>query len=159
MYKRHFHAREQELGAVFFEAAGWERPHWYASNERLLADYDGQVRERPAEWDARWWSPIINAEHLAMRDRAAMFDLTAFCVFDISGLGALEVVQRAAVRQMNVPIGRVIYTPLLTPGGGFKADLTIMRLADDLFRVVTGGAYGMSDRKWFADHLLSLIHI
>jgi glycine cleavage system aminomethyltransferase T len=47
----------------------------------------------------------------------------------------------------------VVYTPILTPGGGFKADLTIMRLGDELFRVVTGGAFGMSDRKWFADLL------
>jgi glycine cleavage system aminomethyltransferase T len=54
---------------------------------------------------------------------------------------------------MDVAIGRVVYTPLLTPSGGFKQDLTIMRLAEDVFRVVTGGAYGMSDRKWFADHL------
>jgi glycine cleavage system aminomethyltransferase T len=57
------------------------------------------------------------------------------------------------MRQMNVESGRVVYTPLLTPSGGFKQDLTIMRLADDVFRVVTGGAYGMSDKKWFADHL------
>jgi glycine cleavage system aminomethyltransferase T len=54
---------------------------------------------------------------------------------------------------MDVELGRVVYTPLLTPSGGFKQDLTIMRLADDVFRVVTGGAYGMSDKKWFADHL------
>ena len=66
---------------------------------------------------------------------------------------ALDVVQRVAMRQMDVAIGRVVYTPLLTPSGGFKQDLTIMRLADDMFRVVTGGAYGMSDLKWFADHL------
>jgi glycine cleavage system aminomethyltransferase T len=57
------------------------------------------------------------------------------------------------MRQMNVETGRVVYTPLLTPSGGFKQDLTIMRLGDDTFRVVTGGAYGMSDLKWFADHL------
>ena len=57
------------------------------------------------------------------------------------------------MRQMDVPVGRVVYTPMLTPSGGFKADLTIMRLGDDVFRVVTGGAYGMSDLKWFADHL------
>jgi glycine cleavage system aminomethyltransferase T len=54
---------------------------------------------------------------------------------------------------MNVETGRVVYTPLLTPSGGFKQDLTIMRLGDDTFRVVTGGAFGMSDLKWFADHL------
>jgi glycine cleavage system aminomethyltransferase T/glycine/D-amino acid oxidase-like deaminating enzyme len=148
-----FHAREQELGAVFYEAAGWERPHWYASNEELLADYDGRVSGRDAEWDARWWSPIINAEHLAMRDRAGMFDLSAFCVFDVTGPGALDTVQRVAMRQMDVPVGRVVYTPVLTPQGGFRSDLTIMRLGEECFRVVTGGAHGGADLKWFADHV------
>jgi glycine cleavage system aminomethyltransferase T/glycine/D-amino acid oxidase-like deaminating enzyme len=150
-----FQARERDLGAVFLETAGWERPHWYESNAPLLGEYGERVPRREAEWDSRWWSPIINAEHLAMRDRAGIVDLTAFCVFDISGPGALDVVQRTAVRQMDVPLGRVVYTPILTPSGGFKADLTIMRLADDVFRVVTGGAFGMSDRKWFADQLPS----
>ncbi len=148
-----FYERERELGAVFFETAGWERPHWYESNAPLLAEYGERVTRREAEWDSRWWSPIISAEHLAMRDRAAMIDLTAFAIFDIAGPGALDVVQRVAMRQMDVAIGRVVYTPLLTPSGGFKQDLTIMRLAEDVFRIVTGGAYGMSDRKWFADHL------
>ena len=148
-----FHARERELDAVFYEAAGWERPHWYESNRPLLEEFSGQVAEREVEWDARWWSPIINAEHLAMRERAAMFDLTAFCIFDVIGPGALEAVQRVAVRQMDVKLGRVVYTPLLTPLGGFRSDLTIMRIGDEHFRVVTGGAHGMADLKWFADHL------
>jgi glycine cleavage system aminomethyltransferase T/glycine/D-amino acid oxidase-like deaminating enzyme len=149
-----FYERERELDAVFFEAAGWERPHWYGSNEKLLEEYTGRANGRDAEWDARWWSPIINAEHLAMRDRVAMFDLTAFCVFDVVGPGALESVQRVAVRQMDVKVGRVVYTPILTPGGGFRADLTIMRLGEEHFRVVTGGAHGMADLKWFRDHLV-----
>jgi glycine cleavage system aminomethyltransferase T/glycine/D-amino acid oxidase-like deaminating enzyme len=146
-----FYAREQEFGAFFFEAAAWERPHWYESNAKLLQEYD--VNGREAEWDARWWSPIINAEHLAMRDRAGMFDLTAFCIFDVTGPAALDVVQQVAVRQMDVKNGRVVYTPVLSPSGGFKSDLTIMRLGDDRFRVVTGGLHGMADKKWFADHL------
>jgi glycine cleavage system aminomethyltransferase T/glycine/D-amino acid oxidase-like deaminating enzyme len=149
-----FYERERELGAVFFEAAGWERPHWYESNQPLLEEYSGRVNDREAEWDSRWWSPIINAEHLAMRDRVAMFDLTAFSVFDIVGPGALDSVQSVAVRQMDVKKGRVVYTPILTPGGSFRADLTIMRLGDDHFRVVTGGAHGMADLKWFSDHLV-----
>jgi glycine cleavage system aminomethyltransferase T/glycine/D-amino acid oxidase-like deaminating enzyme len=149
-----FYERERELGAVFFEAAGWERPHWYESNEPLLEEFADGVANREAEWDSRWWSPIINAEHLAMRDRVAMFDLTAFSVFDIVGPGALDSVQRVAVRQMDVKPGRVVYTPILTPGGCFRADLTIMRLGDDHFRVVTGGAHGMADLKWFSDHLV-----
>ena len=86
-----FYARERELGAVFFEAAAWERPHWYESNAKLLDEFGDRVNRREAEWESRWWSPIINAEHLAMRERAAMFDLTAFCIFDVIGPGALDV--------------------------------------------------------------------
>ncbi|HEY7630555.1 MAG TPA: FAD-dependent oxidoreductase, partial [Thermoleophilaceae bacterium] len=148
-----FHEREKQLGAVFYETVGWERPHWYESNAGLLEEYGDRVTRREAEWDSRWWSPIINAEHLAMRDRAAMIDLTAFSIFDVTGPAALEAVQRVAMRQMDVEIGRVVYTPILTPSGTFKADLTIMRLGETQFRVVTGGAYGNSDMKWFADHL------
>ena len=147
------HERERELGAVFFETAGWERPHWYESNAPLLEEYGDRVGGREAEWESRWWSPIVNAEHLAMRDRAAMFDLTAFFVFDVTGPGALDVVQRVSVRQLDVALGRVVYTPILSQGGGFKSDLTIMRLGNERFRVVTGGAHGMADLKWFADHL------
>src|SRR5690348_6158691 len=106
-----FYEREKELGAVFYEAAAWERPHWYESNAHLVDEYG--VKGREHEWDARWWSPIINAEHLAMRERAAMFDLTAFCVFDVVGPNALDAVQMVAARQMNVANGRVVYTPVL----------------------------------------------
>ena len=148
-----FHSREQALGAVFYETASWERPHWYESNAGLLEEYGDRVTRREAEWESRWWSPIINAEHLAMRDRAAMIDLSAFSIFDITGPSALDVCQLLAMRQMDVPIGRVVYTPLLTRSGGFKQDLTIMRLDDEVFRVVTGAAHGGSDMKWFADHL------
>ena len=144
-------ARERELGAVFFETAGWERPHWYESNAPLLEKYGDAVMPREAEWDSRWWSPIINAEHLAMRENAGLVDLTAFSIFDVVGPGALETVQHVCVAQMDVRLGRVVYTPVLDPKGGFKADLTVMRLADDHFRVVTGGAHGNLDRKWFAD--------
>ncbi|GIU95706.1 MAG: glycine cleavage system protein T [Gaiellaceae bacterium] len=148
-----FYERERELGAVFFEAAGWERPQWYESNASLLEEYGDRVTRREAEWDARWWSPIINAEHLAMRDRAAIFDLSAFAIFDVTGPGALDTLQQVSLRQMDVPLGRVVYTPWLTPSGGFRSDLTIMRLGDEHFRVVTGGAHGMADRKWLSDHL------
>jgi glycine cleavage system aminomethyltransferase T/glycine/D-amino acid oxidase-like deaminating enzyme len=143
--------RQRALGAVFFEAAGWERPQWYEANAGLVDEYG--VAPREAEWDARWWSPIINAEHLAMRERVGLFDLSAFCIFDVTGPGALDVVQCVSVRQMDVALGRVVYTPWLTHGGGFRSDLTVMRLDDETFRVVTGGAHGMADRKWLLDHL------
>ena len=145
--------RERELGAVFYETAGWERPHYYAANEGLLERYSGQLMYREAEWEARWWSPIINAEHLAMRDACGLVDLTAFAILDITGPGALAAVQALAVAQLDVPVGRVVYTSLLDDRGGFKADLTIMRLGLQRFRVVTGGATGMTDLKWIRDHL------
>ena len=147
-----YYEREKELGAVFYEAAAWERPHWYESNAKLLDEYGDRINRREAEWESRWWSPIINAEHLAMRDRAAMFDLTAFCIFDITGPGALETVQTVSMRQMDVATGKVVYTPVLSPSGTFKSDLTVMRLGDEQFRVVTGGAHGMADLKWYSDH-------
>ena len=148
------HASEKELGAVFYEAAGWERPQWYESNAGLLEKFSAeQLMPREHEWDSRWWSPIINAEHLQMRETAAIVDLTAFAIFDIVGPGALAAVQKICVAQMDVKVGRVVYTPVLDERGGFRSDLTVMRLAHDVFRVVTGGAHGMVDKKWFSDHL------
>ncbi len=144
---------QRALGAVFFEAAGWERPHWYESNAPLLEEFGDAVLPRSAEWDARWWSPIINAEHLAMRERAAIIDLTAFAIYDLLGPGALDLVQRLAVAQMDVAPGRVVYTSFLDERGGIRSDLTIMRLDEDHFRVVTGGAGGGVDRAWIRRHL------
>jgi glycine cleavage system aminomethyltransferase T/glycine/D-amino acid oxidase-like deaminating enzyme len=144
---------EKKLGAKFFEAAGWERPFWYESNADLLETYGDRVMPREHEWDSRWWSPIINAEHLRMREAAGVVDLSAFCIFDIEGPEALAAVQRTCVAQCDVAVGKVIYTPVLDPRGGFLSDLTVMRLGDDHFRVVTGGAHGMADRKTFGDQL------
>ena len=145
--------RQRELSAEFFEAAGWERPFWYGANEPLLAEYGDRVMPREAEWESRWWSPIINAEHLAMRDRVGLVDLAAFAIFDVEGPGACAYLDGLAVSPVDVPVGRVVYTPLLNDRGGIVADLTIIRLAHDRYRVVTGGGMGMRDKKWFTDHL------
>jgi glycine cleavage system aminomethyltransferase T/glycine/D-amino acid oxidase-like deaminating enzyme len=146
-----FYAREEALGAEFFEVGGWERPQWYESNRALLEEYP--VENRPHEWDSRWWSPIINAEHLAMRDRVAMIDVTAFAQFDVTGPGAVDYLERMAVAKVDRPIGRLIYTPILDVTGGFRSDLTIVRLGDEHFRIITGGADGARDRAWFGRHV------
>jgi glycine cleavage system aminomethyltransferase T len=88
-----------------------------------------------------------------MREHAGLFDLSAFAIFDVQGPGALDALQGAVLAQMDVPVGKVVYTPVLAPGGGFRSDLTVMRLDDESFRVVTGGAHGMADRKLFRDAL------
>ncbi|GAA4892468.1 GcvT family protein [Actinomycetospora straminea] len=146
-----FFPREEALGAEFFEVAGWERPQWYRSNEPLVAEFG--VEDRSHEWDARWWSPITSAEHLAMRRGVAMIDLSAFSQFAVHGPGALAYLQHLCVAQMDRPVGRVIYTPVLGPDGGFRSDLTVVRLADDAFRVVTGASDGARDLAWFRRHL------
>ncbi|PRX51470.1 dimethylglycine oxidase [Prauserella shujinwangii] len=148
-----FHARERALGAEFFETGGWERPQWYESNRALLDEFGDRIPGREHEWDARWWSPVIDAEHLALRERVAMIDLSAFAQFDVSGPGALDYLQHLAMAQVDRPVGRLCYTPLLTPGGGFRSDLTLVRLGEDSFRVITGGADGARDRFWFTRHL------
>ena len=145
--------RQKALGAVFFEAMGFERPQWYESNAKLLAKYNDQLLPRKYEWDARWWSPIINAEHLAMRESVGMVDLSAFAIFDVTGPGALTYMQKMTVAQMDVAVGRVVYTSLLNEAGGIKADLTVMRLAANHFRIVTGVFDGPRDKKWLSDHL------
>ncbi|MGH3631799.1 MAG: glycine cleavage T C-terminal barrel domain-containing protein, partial [Sciscionella sp.] len=150
-----FYSRERELGAEFFEVGGWERPQWYESNRPLLEEFADRIPDRQHEWDARWWSPIINAEHLAMRERVAMIDLTAFAEFEVTGPGALDYLQRMTVAQLDRAVGRLMYTPVLGQEGGFRSDLTIVRLAEDRFRIITGGADGARDLKWFTDHLPS----
>jgi glycine cleavage system aminomethyltransferase T/glycine/D-amino acid oxidase-like deaminating enzyme len=147
------HERTSALGAVFFETARWERPQWYASNEPLLDKYAGRLMERPGEWESRWWSPIINAEHLALREAGGLIDLSAFTVLDVTGPGALAGLQNIAVAQLDVPVGKVVYTSFLNEAGRFVADLTIMRLGSQDFRVVTGAADGARDAKWISGHL------
>ena len=153
MRRSPFYAREEALGAVFFDARGWERPQWYESNVDLGHRYPGRCEPRPHEWDARWWSPITNAEHLHMRDHVGMVDLTAFNEFDFEGPGTLDFLQYMCVNNVDVPVGRSVYTPLLTPHGGFRGDLTIMRLGDQHFRVITGAFDGGRDKYWFTRHM------
>ena len=147
-----FHARQRELGAVFFESAGWERPEWHEANEGLLdaLTVTGAARDG---WEARDWSPIIAAEHVATRERVAMFDLTPFATFEVSGPGSLTALQRLTTNQMDKPVGTITYTAMLTPGGGIKCDLTVTRLAEGRFLVVTGGAMGLHDLGWVRRHL------
>ena len=87
-------------------------PWWYESNAPLVEEYGERVMPREAEWESRWWSPIVNAEHLAMRDRAALIDLSAFAIFDVVGPGALDYLQGVALAQVDVEPGRVVYTPI-----------------------------------------------
>ena len=146
-----YYSRQQDLGATFFQARVWERPQWYSSNADLVERY--ALAERPVEWDNRWWSPITNGEHLNMRDNAGLFDLSAFQVFELSGPGACEFAEYLAVNKVCKGVGTSTYTPWLNQDGGFHSDLTMMQLADDRVRIVTGAFDGGRDEFWIKKHL------
>ncbi len=145
------YARQQELGACFFESAGWERPQWYGANEGLLAN--GPSGPARAGWTARYWSPIIGAEHRATRERVALFDLTPFGKIEVSGPNALAYLQGLTSNQMDQPVGKVTYTSLLNQRGGIVCDLTVTRLGSDQFWVVTGGSSLYLDLAWLRQQL------
>lgn len=153
MRRSPFYPREEAAGATFFDARGWERPQWFASNAKLMEKYKAACAPRAHEWDGRWWSPITNAEHLAMRESVGMVDLTAFNEFDFTGPGAMKFLQYMCVNNVDVAVGRSVYTPLLSQGGGFRGDLTIMRLATEHYRVITGAFDGGRDNYWFRRHM------
>ena len=140
-----YHQRFKEQGAVFFEAAGWERPQWYEANEQWLASGHKSVRRG---WSARYSSPIVEAEHRAARERVVVFDATPFTKLEVEGRGALAFLQRIAANQMDHPIGKVTYTAMLNDRGGIECDLTVTRIDQDRFWVVTGGGVGMHDLAW-----------
>ena len=144
-------ARTDELGAFYFEAGGWERPHWYSSNADLVEHYG--IGGRTHEWDARWWSPITDAEHLHLREHCGLVDVSPFQVFEVSGPDVVPYIERMVVNKCDLPVGRSIYTPVLTPDGGFRSDLTIVRLAQDRFRIATGAFDGGRDEYWFRHNL------
>ncbi|GAC1482022.1 MAG: FAD-dependent oxidoreductase [Ktedonobacteraceae bacterium] len=137
--------RLEELGAVFGEKAGWERPNWFASNERLA---EGQDWPRPDGWGSRYWSPAIGAEHQATRERVAMFDETSFSKIEVLGPGSAAFLQGITDNQMDQPIGAVTYTQMLNRQGGIECDLTVTRLAHDRFQIITGTAFGIHDLSW-----------
>jgi glycine cleavage system T protein len=144
-----FHPRLRELGAVFFESAGWERPQWFEANADLPAD---PAWPRRSGWTARGWSPVIGAEHRGTREGVALFDLTPFTKVEVTGPKALDYLQRLTANQMDRPTGRVTYTAMLNECGGVMCDLTVTRLGPDRFLVVTGGASGQHDLAWMRAH-------
>ena len=147
-----FHVRQKELRGVFFESAGWERPQWYDANAGLL-DALAVTGASRSGWAAREWSPTVAAEHVATRQRVAMFDMTPFAKFELAGPGALATLQRLAANRVNKPVGTITYTSMLTPRGGIKCDLTVTRLAEERFMIVTGGAMGLHDLDWIRSRL------
>ena len=134
------------LGAVCFEGRGWEQPRWYEANERLVnAD---AVRSRD-DWTGRFWSPIATAEHLATRDAVALFDMSPLPKIEVSGPGAAAFLERMTSAKVGRAPGAVTYALLLDERGTVRSDVTVARLAEDLFQL---GANGPLDLVWLRRH-------
>jgi glycine cleavage system aminomethyltransferase T/glycine/D-amino acid oxidase-like deaminating enzyme len=142
-----FYARQQELGAFFLEANGWERPQWYEANAPLT---EGRSIPVPNDWAARYWSPIVGAEAQATRETVALYDMTALKRLEVGGPGAAAFLERLSTGKVDKSVGSVTYTLLLDHDGGIRSDITVARLARDLFQV---GANGNTDLDWFRRHL------
>lgn len=138
------HEHLKARGAVFGEMAGWERANWFAR--------PGQAPEYRYGWGRPNWWENQRAEHLAVRNAAGLFDMTSFGKIRVEGPGALALLQRVCANRIDVPIGRIVYTPMLNPAGGIQSDLTVTRLSETAFLLVVPGATLQRDLSWLNRH-------
>ncbi len=136
-----------ELGAAFGEKSGWERANWFEPNAAA-----GDESLRPDGWAGKLWSPAIGAEHRACRERVALFDESSFAKIDVLGPGAAAFLERLAANRVARAVGSITYTQLLNDRGGVECDLTVTRLGEERFRLVTGTAFGRHDLSWLLQH-------
>jgi glycine cleavage system aminomethyltransferase T/glycine/D-amino acid oxidase-like deaminating enzyme len=139
------HGRLQELGAVFGTKNGWERADYFRPGEawrRAGAD------QREFGWTAPPYLDLLREEHRAFRERVGIIDMTSFGKLEVSGPGALSLLERVADNRIGRAVGSIVYTQFLDERAGIVADVTVTRLGDDRFRVVTGAGAVDSDRGW-----------
>jgi glycine cleavage system T protein len=139
------HERLQDEGAVFGVKHGWERADYFEPGR--------QWRRAGADQRSFGWTrpPYFNElaeEHRAFRERVGIIDMTSFGKIDVRGPGALPLLERVAGNRIDRPPGSVVYTQLLERNGGIAADVTVTRLAEEHFRVVTGAGYVNTDLGW-----------
>ncbi len=146
-----FHAEHVAAGAAFTAFAGFELPNWYESNAGLADDLADRIPERSG-LGREWWSPIMGAEHVAIRENAGLMDLTGLSIIEVTGPGTAEFVDYLCSNNMNVDVGKVVYTCWLTPGGGIKRDLTATRLDADRYWMFVGEGTLPQDLEWVRRH-------
>lgn len=143
----------QAYGAVFGAKNGWERVNFFetADNTPQTANTSSPAVRRASSvrsWDKPLYFDLVGAEHRAARERAALFDMTSFGKIDLKGDGAQDFLQQLADNDLDKPIGSMTYTQFLNERGGIESDLTITRMGEDHFRVITGTAFLASDLGW-----------
>jgi 4-methylaminobutanoate oxidase (formaldehyde-forming) len=134
------HERLKARGACFGEVAGWERPNWFAPA--------GVTPEYRYSYKRQNWFEHAAAEHKAVREKVALFDQSSFAKFLVQGRDAEAVLQRICANDVAVPENKIVYTQWLNQRGGIEADLTVTRLAEDRYMVVTGAAVAVHDFHW-----------
>ncbi|MAG96536.1 MAG: FAD-dependent oxidoreductase [Rhodospirillaceae bacterium] len=134
------HERLQQHGACFGETAGWERPNWYAP--------EGSAARYEYSYGRQNWFEFSAAEHRAAREGVVLFDQTSFAKFRLEGRDAEVVLSRICANDVAVPPGRVVYTQWLNQRGGIEADLTVARLSESAFLIVTAAASQVRDFAW-----------
>ena len=138
------HDRLAAVGACFGEGAGWERPNWYAT--------PGQAAVYEYAWGRQNWFANSASEHTAVRERVGVFEQSSFAKLQVEGRDAVGVLDRLATANLDVPIGRCVYTQFLNERGGIEADLTITRLAADRFLVLTAAFTQTHVESWVRNH-------
>ncbi|MBW1636651.1 MAG: GcvT family protein [Deltaproteobacteria bacterium] len=134
-----FHYRLQDLGAVFGKKNGWERVNYLNPGQPWRRA--GEDQRAAGGWVKPPWFDLTGAECRAFRERVGMVDLSGFGKIDLKGVGALPLLNRLAVSEMDKPAGSVIYTQFCNERGGILADITIVRIAEHHFRLVTGTGF------------------
>lgn len=135
--------RLRDLQAEFGERTGWERPNWYKPHAELA--FHGH---EPRGWAHRTWSRAIGYEHLKTREIAGLFDETSFNKFEVRGPGATKFLQYMCANDIDKPLNTVIYTQMLNKRGGIESDVTISRLEENRYLIITGTAFGQHDLSW-----------
>lgn len=132
------HQRTEALDATYIPIAGQETPLYYGANEHLVAKYRDQIPQRSG-YDAKGWSPIMGAEHLEMRANVGLVDWTAaIAPIEVAGPGALNHLQYLCTADIDLPIGAITYSLVLTPGGMVARDITVARMSHDTWWILTG---------------------
>jgi 4-methylaminobutanoate oxidase (formaldehyde-forming) len=139
------YTRLQAKGAVFGSKLGWERPNWFAPAGVDARDHYSMGRQN-------WFGPV-GEEHAHVRAHAGVFDQSSFAKYELSGPKAAEALEAICANRVAREVGRLTYTQLLNSRGGIEADLTVARLAEDRFYIVTGTGFRTHDFGWIADHL------
>jgi heterotetrameric sarcosine oxidase gamma subunit len=147
--KSPLHDRLAARGACFGEAAGWERPNWYAPESVA----SGTEPRYEYSYGRQNWFERSAAEHRAVRERVGLFDQSSFGKFLLQGRDAERVMSRLSANDVAVAPGRVVYTQWLNERGGIEADLTVTRLAWDEYLVVTSATSQVRDFHWLRSHI------